>query len=184
MSREKNEVVMRLLFNADRVAEDIDNNLQALSWSFTHFLLWRGYRLQFDCGEGAGMRLDDHIFRVDTLALSHGHYDHCAGLLGMLHVRNGLMGATDKPLRIVYPAEAAMMQHWISEAQRFVRGRQLDHVTFCPIEDGQSFELRKGHVLEARRVPHLPDEPCLAFRVGRQCTRRRPEYEHLTTQQV
>jgi ribonuclease BN (tRNA processing enzyme) len=93
---------MYMLFNADKLPEAISSNLQGYSWSFSHFFLWRAFRLQLDCGEGAAIRLDDHVFRAEVLALSHGHSDHCRGLIGLLEARAGLMGDNDKPLTILY----------------------------------------------------------------------------------
>jgi len=175
---------MHLLFNAEHVPEVIDNNLQALSWSFSHFMLWQAFRLQFDCGEGTGMRLDKHVFRPETLVMSHGHFDHTRGLLGLLNVRSGLMGATEKPLTIIYPDNATMMNRCISEARSFVARRQLDQVAFCPAEDGQRFALRKGFMLDTKSVPHVPGQPCFAYRVGEQRKRLRPEYRNLPGREI
>jgi len=167
---------MHILFNCETTPEAIESNLQGLSWSFSHFFLWRGFRLQFDCGEAAGMRLDSHVFRTDTVALSHSHFDHCRGLAGLLNVRSGLMGATEKPLKIIYPDDSSDMGMWIDEAQRMARSRRLDHVSFQPIRAGDAVAFRRDRVIEAAEVRHVEGRRCLAYRVGRMRKRLRPEF--------
>jgi ribonuclease BN (tRNA processing enzyme) len=66
----------------------------------TEEILWRKFGIQFDCGEGSAIRLDEHVFRTDLLAMSHSHSDHCRGILTLLEMRSGLKGANDKPLML------------------------------------------------------------------------------------
>ncbi len=108
------------------------------SWSFSHFFLWRAFHLQLDCGEGAAIRLDDHVFRAEVLALSHGHADHCRGLIGLLDARAGLKGANDTALTILYPKQSALMADWIREAESFTARRGMAAVAFRAMDDGDA----------------------------------------------
>lgn len=161
---------MHYIFNAERMPEVIASNLEAFSWSFSHFFLWRAFRILFDCGEGAAIRLDDHVFRAEVLAFSHAHSDHCRGLLGFLEARAGLKGDNEKPLRVLYPGGLGSMPQWIDAAKEFCQQRGVDAVTFQAIEEGCPVPLRNGRVLTATTVSHEPEEHCLAYRIGR--TRR------------
>jgi ribonuclease Z len=173
-----------LTINSDAIPGVIQQNLQGLSWPFSHFILWRGARLLLDCGEGTAMCLERHVFRAETVALSHGHFDHCRGLLGLLEVRSGLKGATEKPLRIVYPEGSPMMGPCIDEARQFVEKHQMGHIHFEPMGSGQSLELRKGYKLEARLVTHVPRERSLAYRVGKLRRRLSPEHRSLSKSEI
>lgn len=175
---------MHMLFNADKLPEAISSNLQGYSWSFSHFFLWRAFRLQLDCGEGAAIRLDDHVFRAEVLAISHGHSDHCRGLIGLLDARAGLKGDNDKPLTILYPKQSFIMDERIREAQSFADRRGMASVAFRAIDDGESFSLRNGRVIRAKAVEHQPGQQCLAYRVGRMRRRLKHEYAILDAAEI
>lgn len=198
---------MLLQFNCNLVPEWLNSNLQAFSGPFSHFFLWRGFRIMFDCGEGAGIRLDDHVFRVDVLALSHGHSDHCRGLTGFLESRAFIKGANAKPLRIVFPDASSMMSTWIDSLRTSLGmlsegdaisstgiGRtpkeqtsrlaaRLD-VEFCPVMPGMTVEMRSGRVLQTAAVEHVKGESCVAYRVGRKRSRVKAEFSALPPKDI
>ncbi len=175
---------MFLLFNAEKMPEIVASNLQAYSWSFSHFFLWRKFGIQFDCGEGSAIRLDEHVFRTDLLAMSHSHSDHCRGILTLLEMRSGLKGANDKPLTIVFPKDSKPMDQWIVPARDLAARRNLVNVRFFPIAAGDKMPLQNGRILEAIDVVHEKGEPCLAYRIGHQRKRLKKEYEHLDSKQI
>ncbi len=175
---------MHHLFNVASLPEVISSSLQGYSWSFSHFFLWRAFRLQLDCGEGAAIRLDDHVFRAEVLALSHGHSDHCRGLIGLLEARAGLMGDNDKPLTILYPRQSSSMSERIQEAESYGVKRGLLSVAFRAMDDGDSHELRNGRVLTAKAVEHQPGQQCMAYRVGRMRRRLKREYATLDPAEI
>jgi len=39
----------------------IEGNLEGYSGTFAHYMLYKPARVLFDCGEGAGIRLDRHV---------------------------------------------------------------------------------------------------------------------------
>ena len=174
---------MYMLFNADEVPETIRANLLGLSWSFSHFFLWKGFGILFDCGEQS-LRLDTKVFRADVIALSHGHFDHVRGLVGVLKIRAGLMGATEKPLTVLFPADSELMCPTIEEAQQYVQSKEWDHVEFRGIRSGDCVEISGGGLPDAQQVEHLEDDLCLAYRVVRERTRLRAEYRHLAKDEV
>jgi ribonuclease BN (tRNA processing enzyme) len=78
----------------------------------------------FDCGEGAGIRLDDHVFVPEVLAISHIHLDHCRGLVGFLGVRWGIKGVNNKELGVVYPAGSGRIEYGRSDVDRWFGAEQ------------------------------------------------------------
>lgn len=174
---------MHLLFNTPALPQRLIDNLQAYSWSFAHFFLWRPARVLFDCGESAGMRLDSRVFQAETIALTHTHFDHYQGLRGLLEVRAGIAGGKDKPLRIVYP-QSDTMESCLRSAREFCARRRQEHVTFEPLTDGQSVALSGKHRLVAHQVEHIAGQLCLSFCVESPGTRLRPEFAHLNKQEV
>lgn len=189
-------------FNCTHVPEWLNSNLQAFSGPFSHFILWRGFRVMFDCGESAGIRLDDHVFRVDVLALTHGHTDHCRGLTGFLESRAFIKGANDKPLKIVYPGGYPMMDAWIDPVRASLGlppdgdaissagiGRTPKEQTsrlaaklaveFCPVTPGVTLAMRSERELHVTAVEHVKDELCVAYRIGRRRTRLKAEFSGL-----
>ncbi len=161
----------------------------------------------FDCGEGAGIRLEDHVFRVDVLALSHGHSDHCRGLIGFLESRAFIKGANEKPLRIVFPDASPMMKTWIDSLRTSLgsasAGDAISHsgigrtpkeqtsrlaarldVEFCPVTPGVTLEMRSGRLLQAAAVEHVKGESCFAYRVGKNRSRLKAEFSALPPKEI
>ena len=170
--------------NTDQVPDVLAANLQGYSWSFSHFFLWRPQSVLFDCGEGVGIRLDAHVFRVETLAITHAHSDHCRGIEGFLEARAGLRGDKRKPLRIVYPRESSAMGPWIERARAICQSRDLGDVEFVAIMPGQSLPLANDRILKAQEVEHEPGEQCLCYRIGRHRRRIKAEFRHLSAPQI
>ncbi len=170
---------MHYVINRDAMPENIASNLQAYSWSFSHFFQWRGHRAMFDCGEGAAIRLDNHLFRTDVLAISHAHSDHCRGLIGFIEARAGLKGANEKPLTVLYPKGSVGMDQWIGPAMRLCESRNINTVHFQPFSEGERFSLQGDRELSATAVSHQPDETCFAYRIGRVRRRLKSQYRSL-----
>ena len=175
---------MYMTFNCQTLPEIVASNLQGLSWSFSHFFLWKGGGVLFDCGESAGIRLDEHVFQADVVALSHAHSDHCQGLVGFLQVRTGIKGATDKPLTIAFPEGSGTMETWLAPARAFVEQRSLDNIRFEPCAEGLAVTQKRGRLLEARTVPHTLDQTCFAYRSGEMRRRLRHEYRNLSQHEI
>src|SRR5512136_2899936 len=71
-----------------------DNSVGVLSGTlgehgFAALVEWQGGSLLFDTGQGEtllhnALRMNRDLHRVETVVLSHGHYDHTGGLLPLL----------------------------------------------------------------------------------------------------
>jgi ribonuclease BN (tRNA processing enzyme) len=69
---------------------------------------WDGYRIVVDLGYGTLPRLDAHWpgLRVDAIAITHGHPDHCADLHGLF--RRRFYGGTPGPRVPLYCPPGAL----------------------------------------------------------------------------
>lgn len=144
------------------LAADIVENLEGFSKAlYSTWFFYRPARALFDCGEGVATTLGNRVFGVESVFLSHGHYDHIGGLPGFVLTRNAAMGDTQKPLAVHYPRGDAMVE----SLRRYV-DRGFGHVRFCldwrPFEPGERIPVRSGagvkHIVPfpTRHVRHLP----------------------------
>ncbi len=85
----------------------VENTAQGIGLLGEHglayWLDWDGRHILFDTGQGCALgnnlaRLDLHADLLDTIVLSHGHFDHSAGLPAALE--------PDRPLRVMLHPEA------------------------------------------------------------------------------
>ncbi len=70
---------------------------------YSTWLFSQQFNTLFDCGEGMALSLQNKVFAIDRVCLSHGHMDHIGGLPSLLWARVGAMGDHRKPLTIYYP---------------------------------------------------------------------------------
>jgi ribonuclease Z len=174
---------MHWCFNCEEVPKVVRGNLWGYSINLSHFFLYRPRRILFDCGEGVGMRLDDRVFVPEVLAVSHGHFDHVAGLADFLMTRSGIPGSQLKPLLVLYP-KSEKLQRWLSHVVSAVGPERTSSATWRRACDGNEPPLRGGAVLEARVVPHLEGEVALAYKIKHERYELRPEYESLGKKEV
>lgn len=68
------------------------------NWCFYH-----PDRILFDVGEGISTYLQNRIYGIENIFISHSHMDHIAGLLPFIGARNSGKGDKNKQLNIYYP---------------------------------------------------------------------------------
>lgn len=93
------------------LSDDILANLRGYSKAM--YATWFHYkpaRLLFDAGEGVSSFMENFIFGIESIFLSHGHYDHIGGLGGIIHSRASARGDKEKPLTIYYPRGDNMIE--------------------------------------------------------------------------
>jgi len=94
----------------------------------------------FDAGDGLVARLRHKVVRLDTIALSHGHRDHIAGLFMFLNVRCNHEGT----IQILYPREARIVR----EIERWmpIFDRNVARVSWKPMMPGEELPLKKKNL--------------------------------------
>lgn len=79
------------------------NILRSYAGVSSFFFYYPG-RTLFDCGPGITAIMGQNIFAVESIYLSHCHFDHIGGLREFVLAREKFKGDTDKPIDI-YTAE-------------------------------------------------------------------------------
>jgi 7,8-dihydropterin-6-yl-methyl-4-(beta-D-ribofuranosyl)aminobenzene 5'-phosphate synthase len=114
----------------------VENTAQGIGLIAEHglayWLEWDGQTILFDSGQGAALksnlqRMEFRPDRIDTIVLSHGHFDHSAGLADALE--------RDQPVRVILHPDAL--------EQKYAKNR-----------DGTSLEI--GMPFPARKALHKP----------------------------
>ncbi|MCS7217287.1 MAG: MBL fold metallo-hydrolase [Candidatus Bipolaricaulota bacterium] len=143
-------------------------------------------RILFDCGEGVSSYLENRVFAIKHVFLSHGHADHISGLMGLLNVRNNAMGDQEKELRVYYPAGSFFVSELITYFARTNRNLQYE-LEWVPLQPGDRVPLLAGRhprYIEAFATVHARGEPSLGYNVCEVRRRLRPEYRDLPQEEI
>lgn len=116
--------------------------------------------------------------RTNTIALTHGHADHIAGLPQYLGVRD-LFGM--KRCRIYGPQESQPHLQALISALGGLHGHPYQ-VELYAARPGEDIELSRGLYLKAFSVPHKV--PSLGYVVFRRTTKLKPEFSTLSGQEI
>jgi len=142
------------------------------TWVYVH-----PFRLLLDAGDGACALLGQKIHSVDTIAITHAHRDHLAGLLQLLNLRGG-----PGDLRVVHPAASRSILAMKDFAQRF-DAVSTGKVKWLPVQRRDTVELTIRN-LELRNFPvkHIPEPDqersrTLGYHVVERKLKLRPELQ-------
>jgi len=169
------------------LADDIVSNLRGYSKAmYSTWFHYKPARLLFDAGEGVSSYMENFIFGVEAILLSHGHYDHIGGIGGIIHSRASARGDKEKPLRIYYPGGDPMIEllhEYVSRISNYVKY----DLEWTPVEAGQEFTLgaaRERGLVQAFPVTHSARTVNLGYRLFERRTRLRPELAGLTPDEI
>ena len=70
---------------------------------YSSFCLNDTFNTLFDAGEGIAVTLKNKIFAIDRVFITHDHWDHIGGLMGLVSARSVARGDKEKPITIYYP---------------------------------------------------------------------------------
>ncbi len=163
--------------------------MKAIVYSKALYSTWIYYapdRILFDCGEGVSSFLENRVFAIKHVFLSHGHADHISGLMGLINIRNNAMGDHEKELRVYYPAGSPFVSELIRYFARTNRHLQYD-LEWLPLRAGDRVTLLEGRMpryVEAFGTVHARGEPSLGYNVCEVRRRLRPEYRDLPQEEI
>jgi ribonuclease Z len=147
------------------LCKDIVSNIDGFSAAmYSTWLYYRPARLLFDAGEGVSITMRNFIFGVESVFISHGHYDHIGGLAGMIYSRASARGDKEKPLTVYHPSG------WdaISSFRRYVE-TSVGHIKYdlewVAVEPGQEIEVGDGRAKAVAFSVEHASRPCLGFRL-------------------
>lgn len=89
--------------------------------------------------------LENRVFAIKHVFLSHGHADHISGLMGLINIRNNAMGDHEKELRVYYPAGSPFVSELIRYFARTNRNLQYD-LEWIPLQAGDRVVLLEGRM--------------------------------------
>lgn len=163
--------------------------MKALIFSKALYSTWVYYapdRILFDCGEGVSTTLENRVFAIKHVFLSHGHADHISGLMGLINIRNNAMGDHEKELRVYYPAGSPFVSELIRYFARTNRNLQYD-LEWIPLQAGDRVVLLEGRMpryIAAFGTVHARGEPSLGYNVCEVRRRLRPPFRDLPQEEI
>jgi len=167
--------------------EEIVANLTGYSKAmYSTWFFYRPARILLDAGEGVSSAMENFVFGIEKVFLSHGHYDHIGGLPGLLQSRRSARGDKEKPLEIYYPGtdELIAVQRAYVENLTYRLGYRL---SWHFLEAGQKVPLGQGRdrgFLVPFEVRHTARGTALGFRVMEERRRLSRKYAGLSEAEV
>jgi len=169
------------------LADDIVSNLRGYSKAmYSTWFHYKPARMLLDAGEGVSSYMENFIFGVETVFLSHGHYDHIGGIGGMIHSRASARGDKEKPLAIYYPRGDRMIELLRSYVARISDNVKYD-LDWRPAEPGEVISLgteKDRGLVQPFPVSHSARTVSLGYRLFERRGRLRRELVGLTTEQI
>ena len=160
------------------LADDVVANLRGYSKAmYSTWFHYKPARILLDAGEGVSSYMENFVFGVEAIFLSHGHYDHIGGLGGIIHSRASARGDKEKPLVIYYPRGDRMVELLREYVSRISDNVKYD-LDWRPVEAGQEIALgaeRDRGVLRAFPVSHSARTVNLGYQLFERRTKLKPE---------
>jgi ribonuclease Z len=163
-------------------------DIQLTAFSLPMFSTWvyvHPLRLLIDAGDGVSALMGQKIHGIDTIALTHAHRDHVAGLPQLINLRGGGEGH----LRIVHPGSSRSIQQLREFSERF-DAQAAGRVEWVPVARRAETDLpMRNCVLRNFPVKHIPEPDevrsrTLGYHVIERKRKLRPELAGLPQAEV
>ena len=167
--------------------EEIVDNLHGYSKAmYSTWFYYRPARILLDAGEGVSAAMENFVFGIEKIFLSHGHYDHIGGIPGLLQSRRSARGDTEKPIEVHYPRGDTLieLQRRYVESLTYRLGYEL---TWTPVEPGQRLALgaeRDRGCVVPFRARHAGRSLALGYKTVEERKRLRPEFADLPEHEI
>ena len=167
--------------------DDILSNLRGYSKAmYSTWIHYKPARLLFDAGEGVSSHMDNFIFGVESIFLSHGHYDHIGGLGGIIHSRASARGDKEKPLAIYHPRGCHMIS-LLRDYVMTIAGNIKYDLEWIPVDVGQEITVgtEKGRgLLTVLPVEHSSRTRSVGYRLFERRRHLRPQFAGLAQKEL
>ena len=166
---------------------DILSNLRGYSKAmYSTWFQYKPARILFDAGEGVSSAMENFIFGIEAVLLSHGHYDHIGGIGGIIHSRASARGDKEKPLKVYYPRGDKLIE-LLREYLGRVSGNVKYNLEWIPADAGQEISLGTGKdrgLLTPFPVNHSSRTVNLGYRLFERRTHLKPELVGLAQDEI
>jgi len=157
-------------------------NLKAHSVAmYSTWIYHKPTRVLFDAGEGLSLAMKNYIFGIDKVFLSHGHYDHIGGLVGMIYARAAARGDKEKPLTIYYPAGADRIEGLRRIVDTLV-GNISYELKWVGLNPGDEVVAGKNVVVQPFAVVH--SRPSVGYRLVERRNRLKSELQGKSNKEI
>ncbi len=153
---------------------------------FSTWLYHRRFNILFDAGEGVATGLQNRVFGIRRVFLSHAHADHIAGLVNLINIRNLGAGDQNAPLEIYYPKNSRLLDYMIEYLTKTQKDLSFE-LYWIPIDE--TFEMplsdQKGrYFIKAFKTEHTPRQLSLGYNILEIRRKLKPEFENATQQEI
>ena len=167
--------------------EDLISGIRGQSIAkYATWYYFRPERILFDAGEGVSSILRNMVFGIESVFITHGHYDHIGGIPGLVRSRTTSRGDQTKSMTIYHPPGSPglnQVRHYLTETS----WKLPFDLQWVAVEPGQSVDLPGDHKkrrVEAFEVVHSPGRLCLGYRIMETRRRLKPEYQGLFKEEI
>jgi ribonuclease Z len=162
------------------LCDDVLANLRGHSKAmYSTWFHYKPARLLFDAGEGVSSQMENFVFGIEAIFLSHGHYDHIGGIGGIVHSRASARGDKEKPLAIYYPAGDRLVELMKSYVSQISDNVKYD-LEWKPTEPGDVVTVgseRERGLIQCFPVFHSTRTVNVGWRLFERRTKLRPELQ-------
>jgi ribonuclease Z len=164
-----------------RLPERVAQTLEGFGGPLASWFLYRPARALLDAGEGLAPRLVQRVAVPEVVFLTHAHYDHVSGLIGLLLARTMTGGGGDRPLTLCYPAaDEPGFRELREQVERSVREPAFP-IRWRGLAAGERVKTRH---LVAEGFPTLHNVPSLGYRFLEGRRRLKDAYRGLSPQEI
>lgn len=153
---------------------------------YTTWIYYSPERILFDAGEGVSALLNNKVYAIKHIFLTHGHVDHISGLWSLVNTRNNAMGDREKDLNIYYPKN----NKGIEEYLKFIRKMNSElrfKINVFPVEHGDIVYLREKNTqkyIKVFNVTHTYSEKSVGYHLYEVRKRLKKEFHNLEQKEI
>lgn len=145
---------------------------------YTTWIYYSPERILFDAGEAVSTLLNNKVYAIKHVFLTHGHVDHISGLWSLVNTRNNAMGDREKALNIYYPKGNRSIEEYLKFIKKMNSDLKFQLNTFS-VEEGEKIILRDKNPRKfviPFRVAHTYNEKSFGYHLFEERKKLKKEF--------